>query len=287
MCVKSYTSTQHLFPLGTQNLESSSSSECSNLFFRTMNRVPVSSLASLVYDFISCGCWSQHISLCYYWKSPRFVLTDSLPKVFKRPTGLSADKKFPISNVHFPLKCSWRKQCPSSLCCYLGVKALARKWEFLGSIHAASLTTILDSEEDEQEGNGESPPFRLKLRPCSERRVRVQDKEKAAEAKDRVKQRCVSLSQLLKVSWVLLTHFCSKQFLDKNQHWLGNNYQKPSVNAYSSLCLLPSISHQCHTFAILSNRDTTSTVEVMNAPLPFCSPSEHLGHSPGSLKLLM
>jgi len=53
------------------------------------------------------------------------------------------------------------------------VRALARKWEFLGSIHAISLTTMLDWEEEEQEGNRESPPFHFKLSPCSDRRVRV------------------------------------------------------------------------------------------------------------------
>lgn len=90
------------------------------------------------------------------------VGVNSLPKALKGHFGLSADIKFPMSNVPFLLKCSWRKRCPPSLCCYPVVRALARKWEFLGSIHASSLTTMLDWEEEEQEGNRESPPFRLK-----------------------------------------------------------------------------------------------------------------------------
>lgn len=218
------------------------------------------------------------------------VLTDSLPKVFKRPFGLSADKKFPISSVHFLLKCSWRKECLSSLCCYPVVRALARKCEFLGSIHAASLTTMLDWEEEEQEGNRESPPFRLKLWPCFRQAYKSLEQGEGSWGKRQSKIRmCIShLVLLLEESpGFYLGIFAVNSPWIKIKHWLGNSYQKPGLSAYSSLCLLPSSSNQCHTFAILSNRDTSSTGEVMNASLPFCSPSEHLRHSPGSYKMLM
>lgn len=155
MCVKSHPGAWHLCSLGTQNLELSWSSERQSLFFKTIESLQLPRSATSFY--MAAG------HLCYYWKTPRSVLTDSLPKVFKTPIRLSADKKFPIRNVHFLLKCSWRKQGPSSLCCYPVVRALAGKWEFLGSIHTASPTITLDWEEEEQEGNGESPPLYLKL----------------------------------------------------------------------------------------------------------------------------
>lgn len=120
------------------------------------------------------------------------VDVNSLPKVFKGPFGLSADIKFPTSNVSFLLQCSWRKQCPPSLCCYPVVRALAGKWEFLRSVHASSLTTMLDWEEEEQEGNRESPPFRLKLWPCSKKHVSLEQGQGSWGKMQSKTRRCLS-----------------------------------------------------------------------------------------------